>query len=161
MLPHFKHALNRKGLWSHFWKPHLQRKSDYEGSKSSPVQVVRSLVQQGVVLSDKLSPDKLGTWLLHHHFFGQLDSTKRTKLLIKIFFIHMFQTHDSLLLNAKGLSRNILFLQRKSYGFKEHDGWLRITISGWKTLPAIEVNYICWFKKIGQTLRWNRNKSLC
>lgn len=38
-----------------------------------PVQVVGSLVQEGVILSDKLSPDQLGTWLLHHHFFGQLE----------------------------------------------------------------------------------------
>lgn len=38
-----------------------------------PVQVVGGLVEEGVVLSDKLSPDQLGTWLLHHHFFGQLE----------------------------------------------------------------------------------------
>lgn len=37
------------------------------------MQVIRSLVQEGVILSDKLSPDQLGTWLLHHHFFGQLE----------------------------------------------------------------------------------------
>lgn len=37
-----------------------------------PVQVVGSLIQECVILSDKLSPDQLGTWLLHHHFFGQL-----------------------------------------------------------------------------------------
>lgn len=39
----------------------------------SPVQVVGGLVQERVILSDKLSPDQLGTWLLHHHFFGQLE----------------------------------------------------------------------------------------
>lgn len=38
-----------------------------------PVQVIGGLVQEGVILSDKLSPDQLGTWLLHHHFFGQLE----------------------------------------------------------------------------------------
>lgn len=38
-----------------------------------PVQVVGGLVQECVILSDKLSPDQLGTWLLHHHFFGQLE----------------------------------------------------------------------------------------
>lgn len=38
-----------------------------------PVQVIGSLVEEGVILSDKLSPDQLGTWLLHHHFFGQLE----------------------------------------------------------------------------------------
>lgn len=37
------------------------------------MQVVGGLVEEGVVLSDKLSPDQLGTWLLHHHFFGQLE----------------------------------------------------------------------------------------
>lgn len=45
-----------------------------------PVQIVRSLVQKGVILSDKLSPDKLGTWLLHHHFFGQLVLTETKRL---------------------------------------------------------------------------------
>lgn len=42
-------------------------------TQNLPVQVVGSLVQEGVILSDKLSPDQLGTWLLHHHFFGQLE----------------------------------------------------------------------------------------
>lgn len=46
------------------------------------MQVVRSLVQKGVILSDKLSPDKLGTWLLHHHFFGQLVWTETERLQI-------------------------------------------------------------------------------
>lgn len=43
------------------------------GEGASPVQVVGGLVQERVILSDKLSPDQLGTWLLHHHFFGQLE----------------------------------------------------------------------------------------
>lgn len=38
-----------------------------------PVQVVWGLIQECIILSDKLSPDQLGTWLLHHHFFGQLE----------------------------------------------------------------------------------------
>ena len=44
-----------------------------------PVQVVGGLVQECVILSDKLSPDQLGTWLLHHHFFGQLEISVRKK----------------------------------------------------------------------------------
>lgn len=38
-----------------------------------PVQVVGGLVQECVVLSNKLPPDELGTRLLHHHFFGQME----------------------------------------------------------------------------------------
>lgn len=44
-----------------------------------PVQVVGGLVQECVILSDKLSPDQLGTWLLHHHFFGQLEISAERK----------------------------------------------------------------------------------
>ena len=44
-----------------------------------PVQVVGGLVQECVILSDKLSPDQLGTWLLHHHFFGQLEISARRR----------------------------------------------------------------------------------
>lgn len=44
-----------------------------------PVQVVGGLVQECVILSDKLSPDQLGTWLLHHHFFGQLEIAARRR----------------------------------------------------------------------------------
>lgn len=47
--------------------------NDVRGRSGAPVQVVGSLVQECVILSDKLSPDQLGTWLLHHHFFGQLE----------------------------------------------------------------------------------------
>lgn len=42
---------------------------------SSPVQVIGGLVEKCVVLSDKFSPDKLGTGFLHHHIFGQLVLT--------------------------------------------------------------------------------------
>lgn len=50
-----------------------------------PVQVVGGLVQECVILSDKLSPDQLGTWLLHHHFFGQLEiSAEEEELLDKL-----------------------------------------------------------------------------
>lgn len=38
-----------------------------------PVQVVGGLVQECVILSNKLPPDELGTRLLHHHFFGQME----------------------------------------------------------------------------------------
>lgn len=52
-----------------------------------PMQVVGGLVQECVILSDKLSPDQLGTWLLHHHFFGQLEiSARRSKGLEKVVF---------------------------------------------------------------------------
>lgn len=47
--------------------------------KVVPVQVVGGLVQECVILSDKLSPDQLGTWLLHHHFFGQLEISARRR----------------------------------------------------------------------------------
>lgn len=66
----------------HYWAftgDYHQKCVKSQQKKKSPVQVIGCLVQQGVVLSDKLSPDKLGTWLLHHHFFGQLVSTKWKK----------------------------------------------------------------------------------
>lgn len=50
-----------------------QRRAQLAPPHNPPVQVIGSLVQEGVILSDKLSPDQLGTWLLHHHFFGQLE----------------------------------------------------------------------------------------
>lgn len=50
-----------------------QRQAQLAPPQNLPVQVIGSLVQEGVILSDKLSPDQLGTWLLHHHFFGQLE----------------------------------------------------------------------------------------
>lgn len=50
-----------------------QRRAQRARPQNLPVQVIGSLVQEGVILSDKLSPDQLGTWLLHHHFFGQLE----------------------------------------------------------------------------------------
>lgn len=56
-----------------------------------PVQVVGGLVQECVILSDKLSPDQLGTWLLHHHFFGQLESSARKRRRVR--YIHVLDVN--------------------------------------------------------------------
>lgn len=48
-----------------------------------PVQVVRGLVQECVILSNKLPPDELGTRLLHHHFFGQMEISEERREIVR------------------------------------------------------------------------------
>lgn len=60
-----------------------QTQTQLASPQNLPVQVIGSLVQEGVILSDKLSPDQLGTWLLHHHFFGQLEISEEEPAELK------------------------------------------------------------------------------
>lgn len=67
--------------WQKYNKLTNGRVEEEEQVTVLPVQVVGGLVQQCVILSDKLSPDQLGTWLLHHHFFGQLEVSARRRVI--------------------------------------------------------------------------------
>jgi hypothetical protein len=48
-----------------------------------PMEHVRGLVQQCVILSHKFPPDQQGTRLLHNHCFGQFNLGKQAKIKFK------------------------------------------------------------------------------
>lgn len=79
-------------------------------ARALPVQIVRCLVQQSIVLPHKLPPDQQGTWLLHHHFFGQLKAKEKQKLYQTVAFLCCCSHTDSVshIITVESTHQNLL-----------------------------------------------------